>query len=73
MIDINLKDFISKDRLDRAMNRVLMKIETKMRGHPTALWTGNGYHIYQPMAGFILEEEEDICKIYRPKWKRSYQ
>jgi hypothetical protein len=22
------------------------------------LWTGNGYHIYQPVSGFILEEYE---------------
>ena len=28
MIDIDLKDFISRYRLDRAMNRILKKIET---------------------------------------------
>ena len=27
-------------------------------GNPTVLWTGNGYHIYQPVAGFIFEEYE---------------
>jgi hypothetical protein len=36
---------------------LLKKIETKMAGHPTVLWTGNGYHIYQPVSGFILEQE----------------
>ena len=35
MIDIDLKDFASKDKLDRALNRVLKRIENKMRGHPT--------------------------------------
>jgi hypothetical protein len=45
MIDIDLKDFASKDKLDRALNRVLRRIESKMRGHPTVLWTGNGYPI----------------------------
>ena len=69
MIDIDLKDFASKDKLDRALNRVLMKIESKMRGHPTALWTGNGYHIYQPVAGFILEEEEVFAKFIDPTGK----
>ncbi len=55
MIDINLKDFASKDKLVRAMNRDFLKrIETIMHGHPTVLWTGNGYHIYQPMDGFIF-------------------
>lgn len=57
MIDIDLKDFTLKDKLDRAINRILKKIKTTTRGHPTVLWTGDGYHIYQPMEGFILEEE----------------
>lgn len=33
-----------------------------MHGHPTVLWTGNGYHIYQPIEGFILEQEEIFAK-----------
>ena len=69
MIDIDLKDFGSKDKLDRAMNRVLIKIETVMRGHPTVLWTGNGYHIYQPVSGFILEQEEVFAKFIDPSGK----
>jgi hypothetical protein len=33
IIDIDLKDFdYSKDKLDRAMNRILKKIKTSMRG-----------------------------------------
>jgi hypothetical protein len=62
MIDIDLKDFASKDKLDGALKRVVKKIETGMRGHPTVLWAGNGYHIYQPMAGFILEETDIFAK-----------
>jgi hypothetical protein len=62
MIDIDLKDFVSNNTLDRALNRILKRIESKMRAHPTVLWTGNGYHIYQPVAGFILEEEEVFAK-----------
>ena len=69
MIDIDLKDFASKDKLDRAMNRVLKKIESSMHGHPTVLWTGNGYHIYQPMDGFILEEEDIFAKFIDPNGK----
>jgi non-catalytic primase subunit PriX-like protein len=69
MIDIDLKDFASKDKLDRAMNRVLKKIETIIHGHPTVLWTGNGYHIYQSMAGFILEEEEVFGELIDPNGK----
>jgi hypothetical protein len=54
MIDTDLKDFVSKDKLDRALIRIL-KIKTSIHGRPTVLWTGNGYRIYQPMAGFILK------------------
>ena len=69
IIDIDLKDFASKDKLDRAMNRLLKKIESNMHGHPTVLWTGNGYHIYQPVDGFILEEEEIFAKFIDPNGK----
>jgi hypothetical protein len=69
MIDIDLKDFASNEKLDRALNRILKRTESKMRGHPTVLWTGNGYHIYQPMTGFILEEEEVFAKFIDPNGK----
>jgi hypothetical protein len=69
MIDIDLRDFGSIDKLDKALNRVLKQIESKMRGHPTVLWTGKGYHIYQPMAEFILEEEERFAKFIDPTGK----
>ena len=71
MIDIDLKDFVSKDKLDRALNRVLKK--TMLLGYQrplaTVLWTGNGYHIYQPVAGFILEEEEVFANFIDPTGK----
>jgi hypothetical protein len=69
MIDIDLKDFASKDKLERALNRILKKIKTSIRDHPTVLWTGNGYHIYQPVAGFILEQEEIFAKFIDPNGK----
>src|ERR671918_1367287 len=59
MIDLDLKDFdYSKEKLGRAMQNTLKKIKQVIGGYPTVLWTGNGYHIYQPMKGFLLEEEE---------------
>ena len=45
------------------------KIERSIHGHPTVLWTGNGYHIYQPMAGFTLEEEDVFAKFVGPNGK----
>ena len=46
MIDIDQQDFASKDKFDRALNRILKKIKTSIHGHHIVLWTGNGYHIY---------------------------
>ena len=58
MIDLDLKDFgYSYEKLEKILHTTLNKINSIFRGaHPTVLWTGNGYHIYIPISGFILEE-----------------
>jgi non-catalytic primase subunit PriX-like protein len=67
MIDIDLRDFDnSREKLDNGLNKILRKISTSMYGYPTVLWTGNGYHIYQPVSGFILEEEQVFAKFIDP-------
>ena len=38
------------------------KIRESIGGNPTVLWTGNGYHVYQPISGFFLEEYEMFYK-----------
>ena len=65
MIDLDLKDLsgerpekTGKAILDRALKNTLQKITESLGGNPTVLWTGNGYHVYQPVSGFILEEYE---------------
>jgi hypothetical protein len=64
MVDLDLKDFADKEDskkkelLERALNKTLQKIRISIGGKPTVLWTGNGYHVYQPVSGFILEEYE---------------
>jgi len=70
MIDIDLRDFDnSRDKLDRGLKKVLRKISVTTRGYPTVLWTGNGYHIYQPMDGFVLEEEDRFARLREPNEK----
>ena len=52
--------------LEKALNKASEKIKKEkveeggrsIGGNPTVLWTGNGYHIYQPVSGLILEEYE---------------
>jgi len=67
MIDLDLKDFSragnSKNKeekiLEKVLNKTLENIKERINGNPTVLWTGNGYHIYEPVNGqFILEEYE---------------
>jgi hypothetical protein len=63
MVDLDLKDFadkivIGKAVLERILNSTLKNIKGSIEGNPTVLWTGNGYHVYQAVSGFILEEYE---------------
>jgi hypothetical protein len=63
MVDLDLKDFPKEMKngqaiLDRVLNKILHKIKESTGGNPTVLWTGNGYHVYQPVNGVILEEYE---------------
>jgi hypothetical protein len=65
IVDLDLKDLsgerpekTGKAILDRPLKNALQKITESFGGNPTALWTGNGYHVYQPVGGFILEEYE---------------
>jgi hypothetical protein len=67
MIDLDLRDFANtKDKLDNGLKRILRRIDKLTHGHPSVLWTGNGYHIYQPMEGFILEEEDRFALLIDP-------
>ena len=36
-------------KLDYILAQTLNKIKNEISGHPTVLWTGGGYHIYQPI------------------------
>jgi hypothetical protein len=71
-IDLDLGRFNSKSRLalDRALNRTLNDIKAKLsNAYPTVIWSGHGYHIYQPIEGFVLEEESEFAKFEQPSRK----
>jgi Primase X len=58
-IDLD-KDTVETARAHRlALTNTLRNIKEKLsEAYPTVLWSGNGYHIYQPIEAFVLEEEE---------------
>ncbi len=62
MIDLDLNDFEnkSKEKLDKQLKKTLDKLSLKFKGdaYPTVLWTGNGYHIYQPIDGIVFEDHQ---------------
>lgn len=61
MIDLDLKDFHnSKEKLDEILQKTLRKIKETIGGRPTVLDTGNGYHIYQPIDGIILDDINEL-------------
>ncbi|KAA2280247.1 DNA primase noncatalytic subunit PriX [Candidatus Nitrosocosmicus sp. SS] len=60
MIDLDMEYFDSREYLDKRLTKILNKLSQKFKGmaNPTVLWTGNGYHIYQPLNGIVFEEEQ---------------
>jgi hypothetical protein len=80
MIDIDKLRFPT----DRALKIALSKTLTSMRemlggAHPTVLWTGNGYHIIQPIEAVVLEKIKEFNEFIKPslnflrfaEWKLS--
>jgi hypothetical protein len=53
-IDIDLNDFKkSKDasnQLEKYPHKIVLKIKQETNGNPLVLWTGGGYHLYQPVS-----------------------
>ena len=49
-------------KLDYLLKQTLLQIKKDIRGHPTVLWTGNGYHIYLPVQVPILDTEFEFSK-----------
>lgn len=60
MIDLDLRDLGSREKLDSQLKKTLSKLSLKFNKetHPTVLWTGNGYHIYQPVEGMVFEKQK---------------
>jgi len=67
--DLDLSLLVSEQALERALSATLRIVRFRINGKPTVLWTGNGYHIYQPIDSIILEEYEQFRQFEHPSLK----
>jgi hypothetical protein len=63
-IDLDLSHFRNREALDRCLSKTLNTIKKKLNcAYPTAIWSGNGYHIYLPVDAPILEQESIFAEL----------
>jgi hypothetical protein len=66
-IDLDLGRLGPKE-LNKALGETLKNIKAKLGvgGYPTVIWSGHGYHIYQPVDAFILENITEFAEFEQP-------
>jgi hypothetical protein len=52
-------------KLDYILKQTLEKIKEEINGHPTVLWTGGGYHIYQPIKIITKQGEKQPLETFK--------
>jgi hypothetical protein len=58
-LDLDNSTFKTKRALQMALDKTLKNLHNILNARsPTVIWSGNGYHIYQPVSAFPLEREE---------------
>jgi len=58
-LDLDRSVFESEKAFNTAFNKTLRNLSNVLGAKsPTVLWSGNGYHIYQPLEAFPLEQEQ---------------
>jgi hypothetical protein len=64
-IDIDRSNFKTEKALNLALSITIKNIKEKLddKGYPTVLKTGGGYHIYQPVNSFMLEDIKDFTDL----------
>ena len=66
-IDLDRSTFKSEQAHKFALKKTLRNIKENLScANPTVLWSGNGYHIYQPIEAFILEEYDIFSDFDQP-------
>lgn len=52
-------------KLDYILKQTLKKIREEINGRPTILWTGGGYHIYQPIEIVTKDKEKQSLQTFK--------
>lgn len=60
MMDVDKSRFSSNRGLETLMSTIKSRLREEIGGIPTILWSGNGYHIIQPIDATILENIADL-------------
>jgi Primase X len=69
-IDLDRSGFNTSEDHNLALSITLNNINKKLDGgKPTVVWSGNGFHIYQPVEAIVLELEEVFSKFDQPSKK----
>lgn len=67
--DLDLSLIRTEQGLEKTLSETLGAIRFKLNGSPTVLWTGNGYHIYQPIDALVLEQFSQFEEFENPSLK----
>jgi hypothetical protein len=66
MCDLDLMKFRTEKLLLRTLDQTIENIQKEINGVPMVLFTGNGYHIYQPINLPVLEQESIFTRFNNP-------
>jgi hypothetical protein len=64
--DLDASRFQLPQDLEAILKKTCKKIVKDIGGYPTVIWSGNGYHIYQPIISPLLELESQFARFDRP-------
>jgi hypothetical protein len=66
MCDLDIMKFRTERQLLQALDETIENIGKDIKGVPMVLFTGNGYHVYQPIELPVLEQESIFSKFHNP-------
>jgi hypothetical protein len=66
MCDLDLIKFRNEKQLLKTLDQTVEHIQKDINGVPMVLFTGNGYHIYQPIKLPVLEQESIFARFDNP-------